>query len=60
MAAGKEHDKMIDIIKKLYMLIFLIRIEIKAMSNDEFNLLINELDYQTALYALYFRYHEDF
>lgn len=45
-----------DIVRKIFNFIFVLRLKIKLMSNDEFNILIKELDYHSALYALYFRY----
>lgn len=47
---------MIDVIRKIYKFIFLIRLKIKLMSDNEFNIFIKELDYQSAVYAIYFRY----
>lgn len=45
-----------DIVRKIFNFIFVLRLKIKLMSNDEFNNLIKELDYRSVLYALYFRY----
>ena len=47
---------MMDVIRKIRKFIFVLRLKIKLMSDDEFDIFIKELDYQSAVYALYFRY----
>lgn len=49
-------ENMIEYIRKIYKFIFVLRLKIKLMSDNEFNIFIKELDYRSAVYALYFRY----
>lgn len=47
---------MIKIIRNIHNFIFILRLKIKLLSDDEFSNLLKELDYTESLYAIYFRY----
>ena len=44
------------LILRLYLFILTVELRIKSMTNNEFDNLVKELDYEQTLYALIFRY----